>query len=191
MVYKLNKALYGLKQAPRAWYDTLKDFLKSKGFKPGSLDLTLFMKTYDGELFVCQIYVDEIIFGCTDKRYKDEYSHMMQEQYQMSMMGELKFFLGLQIRQQSNSIFISQEKYLKDCLKKFGMQDCKGYTTPMPTKSHLGPDANGKEFDQKVYHSMIGSLLYLCASRLDIMLSVCMCARFQAAPKESHHLAVK
>ena len=109
----------------------------------------------------------------------------------MSMMGELKFFLGLQIRQQSNVIFISQEKYLKDCLKKFGMQDYKGYTTPMPTKSHLGPDDNGKEFDQKVYHSMIGSLLYLCASRLDIMLSVCMCARFQAAPKESHHLAVK
>ena len=109
----------------------------------------------------------------------------------MSMMGELKLFLGLQIRQQRNGIFISQEKYLKDCLKKFGMQDCKGYTTPMPTKSHLSPDANGKEFDQKVYRSMIGSLLYLCASRLDIMLSVCMCARFQAAPKESHHLAVK
>ncbi|SPT19135.1 unnamed protein product [Triticum aestivum] len=92
---------------------------------------------------------------------------------------------------QQNGIFISQEKYLKDCLKKFGMQDCKGYTTPMPTKSHLSPDANGKEFDQKVYRSMIGSLLYLCASRPDIMLSVCMCARFQAAPKESHHLAVK
>ena len=109
----------------------------------------------------------------------------------MSMMGQLKFFLGLQIRQQSNDIFISQEKYLKDCLKKFGMQDCKGFTTPMPTKSHLRPDDNGKEFDQKVYYSMIGSLLYLCASRPDIMLSICMCARFQAAPMESHHLAVK
>ena len=163
MVYKLNKALYGLKQAPRAWYDTLKDFLKSKGFKPGSLDPTLFTKTYDGELFVCQMYVDDIIFGCTNQKYSDEFGHMMQEQYQMSMMGELKFFLGLQIRQQSNGIFISQEKYLKDCLKKFGMQDCKGYTTPMPTKSHLSPDANGKEFDQKVYCSMIGSLpLFMC-----------------------------
>ena len=97
-VYKLNKALYGLKQAPRAWYDTLKDFLKSKGFKPGSLDLTLFT-TYDGELFVCQIYVDDIIFGCSHKRYSDEFRHMMQEQYQMSMMSELKFFLALQIRQ--------------------------------------------------------------------------------------------
>ena len=191
MVYKLNKALYGLKQAPRAWYDTLKYFLKSKGFIPGSLDPTLFTKTYDGELFVCQIYVDDIIFGCTNQKYSEEFGYMMQEQYQMSMMGELKFFLGLQIRQQRNSIFISQEKYLKDCLKKFGMQDYKGFMTPMPAKHHLGPDDNGKEFDQKVYRSMIGSLLYLCASRPDIMLSVCMCARFQAAPKESHHLAVK
>ena len=109
----------------------------------------------------------------------------------MSMMGELKFFLGLQIRQQRNDIFISQEKYLKDVLRKFGMQDCKGVKIPMPTNGHLCTDENGIDFDHKVYRSMIGSLLHLCASRPDIMLSVCMCARFQAAPKESHHLAVK
>ena len=98
-VFRLNKALYGLKQAPRAWYDTLKEFLMKKGFKPGSLDPTLFTKSYDGELFVCQIYVDDIIFGCTDKHYSDEFSYMMSEECQMYMMGELKFFLGLQIRQ--------------------------------------------------------------------------------------------
>ena len=99
------------------------------------------------------------------------------EEYQMSMMGELKFFLGLQIRQQRNGIFISQEKYLKHVLRKFGMQDCKGVKIPMPTNGHLCTDENGIDFDQKVYCSMIGSLLYLCASRPDIMLSVCMCAR--------------
>ena len=109
----------------------------------------------------------------------------------MSMMGELKFFLGLQIRQQHNGIFISQEKYLKDVLRKFGMQDCKGVKILMPTNGHLCTDENGKDFNQKVYRSMIGSLLYLCASRLDIMLSVCTCARFQATPKESHHKAGK
>ena len=190
-VFRLNKALYGIKQAPRAWYDTLKEFLMKKGFKPGSLDPTLFTKSYDGELFVCQIYVDDIIFGCTDQRYSDEFAYMMSEEYQMSMMGELKFFLGLQIRQQRNGIFISQEKYLKDVLRKFGMQDCKGVKIPMPTNGHLCTDENGIDFDQKVYRSMIGSLLYLCASRPDIMLSVCMCARFQATPKESHHKAVK
>ena len=172
-VFKLNKALYGLKQAPRAWYDTLKEFLMKKGFKPGSLDPTLFTKSYDGELFVCQIYVDDIIFGCTNQRYSDEFAYMMSEEYQMSMMGELKFFLGLQIHQQRNDIFISQEKYLKDVLRKFGMQDCKGDKIPMRTNGHLCTDENGKDFGQKVYRSMIGSLLYLCASRPDIMLSVC------------------
>ena len=190
-VIRLNKAQYGIKQAPRAWYDTLKEFFVKNGFTPGSLDPTLFTKSYDGELFVCQIYVDDIIFGCTDQRYSDEFAYMMSEEYQMSMMGELKFFLGLQIRQQRNGIFISQEKYLKDVLRKFGMQDCKGVKIPMPTNGHLCTDENGIDFDQKVYRSMIGSLLYLCASRPDIMLSVCMCARFQATPKESHHKAVK
>ena len=105
----------------------------------------------------------------------------MQEQYQMSMMGELKFFLGLQIRQQRNDIFISQEKYLKDCLKKFGMQDYKGYTTPMPTKSHLGPDDNGKEFDQKVYRSMIGSLLSY------VRLGQILCLVFACVPDSKRH----
>ena len=162
-----------------------------KGFKPGSLDPTLFTKSYDNELFVCQIYVDDIIFGCTDKHYSDEFAYMMSEEYQMSMMGGLKFFLGLQIRQQSNRIFISQEKYLKDVLRKFDMHECEGAKTPMPTNGQLGTDENGKDFDQQVYRSMIGSLLYLCASRPDIMLSVCMCARFQAKPKQSHHKVVK
>ena len=106
-VYRLNKALYGLKQALRTWYDTFKEFLMKKGFKLGSLDPTLFTKAYDDELFVCQIYVDDIIFGCTNQCYSDEFSYMMSEEYQISMMGELKFFLGLQIRQQRNGIFIS------------------------------------------------------------------------------------
>ena len=97
----------------------------------------------------------------------------------MSIMGELKFFLGLQTRQQCNGLFISQEIYLKDVLRKFGMQDCKGFKIPMPINGHLCSDENGKDFDQKVYRSMIGSLLYLCASRPDIMLSVCMCANFK------------
>lgn len=109
----------------------------------------------------------------------------------MSMMGELTFFLGLQVKQALEGTFISQTKYVKDILKKFGMEDAKPIKTPMPTNGHLDLDHNGKCVDQKVYRSMIGSLLYLCASRLDIMLSVCMCARFQAEPKECHLIAVK
>jgi hypothetical protein len=109
----------------------------------------------------------------------------------MSMMGELKYFLGFQIKQLEDDTFISQTKCTHDLLKKFGMDKTKPIKTPMGTNDHLDLDMSGKSVDQKVYHSMIDSLLYLCASWLDIMLSVCMCARFQAAPKECHLRAIK
>jgi hypothetical protein len=109
----------------------------------------------------------------------------------MSMMGELKFFLGLQVKQLKEGTFISQTKYTHDMLKKFDMVNAKPIKTPMPTNRHLDLNEEGKAVDIKVYHSMIGSLLYLCTSRPDIMLSVCMCARFQANPKECHLVAVK
>src|SRR3954470_19133060 len=83
LTYRLKKALYGLKQDPRAWYDTLRDFLISKGYKSGSLDPTLFTIRYDDALFICQIYVDDIIFGCTNKKYSEEFAFLMSEQYQM------------------------------------------------------------------------------------------------------------
>jgi hypothetical protein len=109
----------------------------------------------------------------------------------MSMMGELKYFLGFQVKQLQEGTFISQMKCIQDILTKFGMKDAKPIKTPMGTNAHLNLDTGGKSVDQKVYRSMIGSLLYLCASRPDIMLSVCMCARFQADPKEVHLRAVK
>jgi hypothetical protein len=107
------------------------------------------------------------------------------------MMKELEFFLGFKIKQLRGGTFINQAKYTQDMLKRFRMDDVKGAKTPMPTTGQLELDPNGKAVDQKVYHSMIGSLLYLCASRPDIMLSVGMCAIFQSVPKESHFVAVK
>jgi hypothetical protein len=115
----------------------------------------------------------------------------MIQKFEMSMMGELKYFLGFQVKQLQEGTFISQTKYIQDILNKFGMKDAKPINTPMGTNGHLDLDTGGKSIDQKVYRSMIGSLLYLCASRPDIMLSVCMCARFQANPKEVHLRAVK
>jgi hypothetical protein len=190
-VYKLSKALYGLKQAPRAWYECLRDFLITNGFKVGKADPTLFTKTVEKDLFICQIYVDDIIFGSTNKSTCEEFSRIMVQKFEMSMMGELRYFLGFQIKQLQDGTFISQTKYIQDILKKFGMKDGKPIKTPMGTNGHLDLDTGGKSVDQKVYRSMIGSLLYLCASRLDIMLSVCMYARFQANPKEVHLRAVK
>jgi hypothetical protein len=106
-------------------------------------------------------------------------------------MGELKYFLGFQIKQLQEDTFIYQTKYIQDILKKFGMKNVKPIKTPMGTNGHLDLDTGGKSIDKKLYRSMIGSLLYLCASRSNIMLFVCMCARFQANPKEVHLRAVK
>jgi hypothetical protein len=115
----------------------------------------------------------------------------MVQKFEMSMMGELKYFLGFQIKQLEEVTFISQTKYTQDILKKFEMKDVKPIKTPLGTNGHLNLDIGGNSIAQKVYRSMIGSLLYLCASTPDIMLSVCMCARFQADPKECHLRVVK
>jgi hypothetical protein len=190
-VYKLSKALYGLKQAPRPWYECLTDFLITNGFKVGTADPTLFTKIIAKELFICQIYVDDIIFGSTNKSSCEEFSRIMIQKFEMSMMGELKYFIGFQIKQIQEGTFICQTKYIQDILKKFGMNNVKPIKTPMGTNWHLDLDTRGKSVDQKVYRLMIGSLLYLCASRSDIMLSVCMCAKFHANHKEVHLRAVK
>jgi hypothetical protein len=190
-VCKLSKALYGLKQAPRAWYECLRDFLVANAFKVGKADPTLFTKTCHGELFVCQIYVDDIIFGSTNQKSFEEFSRVMTQKFEMSMMGELNYFLGFQVKQLKGATFISQTKYTQDLIKRFGMKDAKPAKTPMGTDGHVDLNEGGKSIDQKAYRSMIGSFLYLCASRPDIMLSVCMCARFQSNPKECHLVAVK
>jgi hypothetical protein len=174
-VYKLHKALYGLKQAHRAWYECLRDFLTNNGFKIGKANSTLFTRKVGKDLFICQIYVDDIIFGSTDQSFCDEFSKIMTDRFEMSMMGELKFFFKFQIKQLEDGTFINQTNYTHDILKKFGMDMAKPIKTPMGTNEHLDLDMGGKSMDQKVYRSIIGSLLYFCASRPDIMLSVCVC----------------
>jgi hypothetical protein len=110
--YKLLKALYGLKQAPRAWYECLREFLIADGFKVGKADPTLFTKTVAKDLFICQIYVDDIIFGSTNKSTCEEFSRIMIQKFEMSMIGELKYFLVFQIKQLQEGTFISQTKYI-------------------------------------------------------------------------------
>jgi hypothetical protein len=132
-MYKLKKALYGLKQAPRAWYEILKDFLLSKGFKMRKVDTTPFIKKLGNDLFVLQIYVDDIIFGSTNQDFCEEFRKTMANEFEMPMIGELSYFLGLQIKQIKNDTFVSPSKYIKDMIKKFGLQDAKPMSTPMGT----------------------------------------------------------
>ncbi|GJR05537.1 putative ribonuclease H-like domain-containing protein [Tanacetum coccineum] len=166
-VYKVEKALYGLHQAPRAWYETLSTYLLDNGFYRGQIDKTLFIK-----------------------RVKD-FEQIMHKRFQMSSMGELTFFLGLQVKQKEDGIFISQDKYVGEILKKFGFSSIRTASTPMETNKALTKDEDGEDVDVHLYRSMIGSLMYLTSSRPDIMFSVCACSRFQVQPKVSHLNAVK
>ncbi|KAJ9552834.1 hypothetical protein OSB04_016879 [Centaurea solstitialis] len=190
-VYVLDKALYGLKQAPRAWYEELSKHLLSKGFKKGSVDSTLFLMKEGEHIVVIQIYVDDIIFGSTSRELCKKFENVMTEEFKMSMMGEINFFLGLQVRQFSDGIFINQSKYIFDLLNKYDMSGCHSIGTPMATGNSIGPDHEEKDVDLRNYRSMVGSLMYLTASRPDIMFATCVCARYQAKPKESHLAAVK
>ncbi|GJR43006.1 putative ribonuclease H-like domain-containing protein [Tanacetum coccineum] len=190
-VYKVVKALYGLHQAPRAWYATLSTFLEEHGYRRGTIDKTLFIKKDKKDIMLVQVYVDDIIFGSTRKSWCDEFEALMKGRFQMSSMGELIFFLGLQVKQKTDGIFISQDKYVADMLKKFDLASVKTAITPMETKMALTKDEEADDVDVHLYRSMIGSLMYLTASRPDIMFAVCVCSRFQVTPKTSHLNAVK
>ncbi|KAJ9544631.1 hypothetical protein OSB04_024338 [Centaurea solstitialis] len=190
-VYVLDKVLYGLKQAHRAWYETLTDYLLGVGYKKGTIDPTLFLRRSGSDLIIVHIHVDDIIFASTKPEMCQEFENIMKSQFKMSMMGELTFFLGLQVRQRPDGIFINQSKYVHDLLKLFDFSGSNSVATPMPKNFQLNTDSSGKPVDQMTYRAIIGSLLYITASRPDIVFSMGVCARFQCNPRESHLSAVK
>nr|GEX25099.1 hypothetical protein [Tanacetum cinerariifolium] len=176
---------------PRAWYDVLSQFLIENGFPKGSIDTTLFIKKKGKHTMLILIYVDDIIFGSTNPNYCTKFSDLIVKVFEMSVMGEMNFFLGLQVNQFSNGIFINQSKYNLDILKRFGMENCDTVPTPMVEQAKLKLDLVGKPVDHTDYRSMIGSLMYVTSSRPDIMFATCMCARYQANPNEHHVSAFK
>ncbi|GKB48610.1 putative ribonuclease H-like domain-containing protein, partial [Tanacetum coccineum] len=186
-----EKALYGLHQAPKAWYETLSTYLLDNGFQRGKIDKTLFIRRDKGDILLVQVYVDDIIFGSTKKSLCTEFEKMMHKRFQMSSMGELTFLLGLQVKQKEDEIFISQDKYVTEILKKFGFTDVKTASAPMETQKPLLKDEDGEEVDVYLYRLMIGSLMYLTSSRPDIMFAMCACARYQVILKVSHLHDVK
>ncbi|GJU51397.1 putative ribonuclease H-like domain-containing protein [Tanacetum coccineum] len=163
------------------------DFLDRRG----KIDKTLFIKRDKSDILLVQVYVDDIIFGPTKKSLCTEFEKMMHKKFQMSSMGELTFFLGLQVKQKEDEIFISQDKYVTKILKKFSFSNVKTASTPMETHKPLLKDKDGEEMDEHLYRSMIGSLMYLTSSRPDIMFTVCACGGFQVNSKSSHLHVVK
>nr|GFA35145.1 putative ribonuclease H-like domain-containing protein [Tanacetum cinerariifolium] len=190
-VYKVVKALYGLHQAPRAWYETLATYLLENGFQRGTIDQTLFIKKQQKDILLVQIYVDDIIFGATNKALCQSFEKLMKDKFQMSSIGELTFFLGLQVKQKKEGIFISQDKCIAEILRKFGLSKGESASTLIDAEKPLLKDSDGEDVDVHTYRSMIGSLMYLTSSRPDIMFAVCACARFQVTLKVSHLNAVK
>ncbi|GJW65573.1 putative ribonuclease H-like domain-containing protein [Tanacetum coccineum] len=171
-VYKVEKALYGLHRAARAWYETISTYLLDNRFQRGQIDKTLFIKRIKSDILLVQVYVDDIIFRSTKKELCTDFENLMDKKFQMSSMGELTFFLGLQVTQKDNGIFISQDKYVDEILKKFGFSTVKTASTPVETSKPLLKDAEAEDVDVHLYRSMIGSLMYLTASRPDIMFVV-------------------
>ncbi|GJY89352.1 retrovirus-related pol polyprotein from transposon TNT 1-94 [Tanacetum coccineum] len=167
-VYRLKKVLYGLKQAPQAWYDTLLRFLLAHAFSKGVVDPTLFIWTIGKHTLHVQIYVDDIIFASTYPRDCDNFSNEMSSKFQMSMMGQMSFFLGLQISQNPKGIFINQSKYANEILKKFDFHKSDPVDTPMVERSKLDEDLSGIPVNQTRYRSMVGSLMYLTASTINM-----------------------
>ena len=160
-------------------------------YERGKVDKTLFIKKAGTDIILVQIYIDDIVFSSSNVKLCEDFVSAMQGEFEMSMNGELSFFLRLQVKQSKEGIFICQSKYCKVILKKFEMEACKATTTPMSTNCYLEADEVRPEVHQTMYRALIGSLLYLTASRPDIMFDVCLCARFQSCPKESHLKASK
>ena len=177
-VLRLKKALYGLKQAPRAWYDRLTTYLVDHGFKSGQADWTFFVKRDEKSLLVAQVYVDNIVFGSIIDHLAQEFSEEMKREFEISMVGELNYFLRLQVKERKDGIFISQDKYAKNLVKRFDLDSKKHTSTPMSSSVKLSLDAAGVEVDPTLYRNMIGSLLYLTVSRPDIAFNVGVCAQF-------------
>ncbi|GJQ97205.1 ribonuclease H-like domain-containing protein [Tanacetum coccineum] len=176
-VYRVVKALYGLHQAPRAWYERLSTFLLKHGYRRGAIDKTLFIKKDRRDIMLVQVYVDDIIFGSTKSSMVKDFEDLMQKEFKMSSMGELTFFLGLQVKQSNGGIFLSQDKYVKDILNKFDFRTIKPASTPIEAHKSLGKDEEGEDVDVHLYRSMIGCLMYLTEFKdqtiMFAVLSVC------------------
>ncbi|GKA18987.1 putative ribonuclease H-like domain-containing protein [Tanacetum coccineum] len=164
---------------------------KKSGYRRGTIDKTLFIKKDKNDIMLVQVYVDGIIFSSTKRSWCDEFEALMKSRFQMSSMRELTFFLGLQVKQKEDGIFISQDKYVAEILKKFDFASIKTASTLIETQKPLVKDEEATDVDVHLYRSMIGSLMYLTASRPDIMFAVCTCSRFQVNPKTSHLHAMK
>eukprot|EP00253_Pinus_taeda_P030339 PITA_30339 len=190
-VYKLKKALYGLKIAPRAWYSRINSYLLENGFEKFEGDPTVYIKEKYGKFLIFVLYVDDVIFTGNDVYFIENFKAVMKEEFQMTDMGLLRYFLGIEVDQNENGIFISQARYVNEVLGRFNMQECKTSITPTVMGLKLSKEDINKDFDPSLYKSIVASLMYLTATRPHIMFAVSLISRFMERPKEAHWEAAK
>ncbi|KAL6321590.1 hypothetical protein AAG906_024591 [Vitis piasezkii] len=191
-VYKLKKALYGLKQAPRAWYSRIEAYFIKEGFERCSCDHTLFIKTGDGgKILIVSLYVDDLIFTGNDESMFVKFKNSMKLEFDMTDLGKMKYFLGVEVLQNSEGIYISQRKYAKEVLERFGMEKSNSVKNPIVPGDRLTKNEGGVKVDATKYKQLVGSLMYLTATRPDLMYVVCLISRFMASPTEMHLQAAK
>ena len=191
-VYKLKKALYGLKQAPRAWYKRVDSYFLKNGFLRSENEPTLYVKRAGkNDFLVVVIYVDDMIYMGSNESLIDDFKSSMQSEFEMTDLGKLQYFLGLEVKQETGGIFLSQSKYAKDFLVKFNMHNCKAVGTPMITNEKLQVEDGTEAVNPSLYRSIIGGLNYLTHTRPDIMYSVNVLSRFMHKPTRLHLGAAK
>ncbi|KAB2603157.1 hypothetical protein D8674_004162 [Pyrus ussuriensis x Pyrus communis] len=185
-VYKLSKALYGLKQAPRAWYDEIDSYFTKAGFKRSPNEATLYTKVEKSGILIVSVYVDDIVYTGSSDTMLDRFKNDMMQHYEMTDLGLLHHFLGMGIVQTKKSIFIHQKKYAMKLLEKFGLQGCKSVGTPLVANERLCKNDGSEAADESEYRKLVGSLLYLTATRPDIMFGTSLLARFMHGPTKKH-----
>ncbi|KAH9704279.1 hypothetical protein KPL70_011388 [Citrus sinensis] len=190
-VYLLKKALYGLKQAPRAWYSRIDDHLLNIGFNKSMSESTLYIQVINHELIVVSLYVDDLLVTGSNEELVKQFKVQMMQAFEMTDLGEMTFFLGLEIQKSQQGIFIGQQKYAKEVLKKFNMEDCKSVCTPLAQNEKFSKDDGAEKIDEALYRSLIGCLMYLTATRPDIMFTVSLLSRYMHCASELHYKAAK
>jgi transposase InsO family protein len=190
-VYLLKKALYGLKQAPRAWYSRIDNHLLTLGFVKSLSESTLYIKHNEVDILVVSLYVDDILVTGNNATLIDEFKLEMMKEFEMTDLGLMTYFLGMEIKQSKDEIFICQKKYAKEILKKFKLEECREMSTPMNSKEKLCKEDGTEKIDQAYFRSLIGCLMYLTATRPDILNAVSILSRFMHCASECHLKAAK
>ncbi|KAL0339561.1 UNVERIFIED_CONTAM: Retrovirus-related Pol polyprotein from transposon RE2 [Sesamum radiatum] len=190
-VLRLKKALYGLKQAPRAWYSRIDKYFMDRGFRRSLSEPTLYIKSQGNDTLIVSLYVDDLIYTGNNEKMIQVFKEDMMKTFEMSDLGLMHFFLGIEINQEKEGIFICQRKYTETLLKKFKMESCKTVTTPLVTGEKYQKEDGSQKVDGSMYRSLIGSLLYLTATRPDIMFATCLLSRFMQSPSQVHYAAAK